>query len=274
MISRGATRRGTAIFASDFGLKFEGRSGAIRNEKLGMSRLVAAPAIERQKMHAFTAMGRTRSERMFRRAARHSRVIRFLRVGIPGGIFLALGLIVVAAYFNPLQKVANASIDQGKLALSGSKIAMQHPRLSGYTNESLPYEVSAQVASQDLANPGVIELTELRGTLKTKDQGMLEITARTGSYDIKADMLRLSDNILLQLDNGYEARLHEATIDVKKGTIVSEHRIETKFPNGTLGANHLDVSENGAVVLFSQGVQTFLVLDPTPATAAATSSQQ
>lgn len=237
-----------------------------------MNHLVAVPAVERQGVHAFTATGWARSERMFRRAARHSRLIRFLRIGIPGGIFIALGLIVFAAYFNPLQAPAKASVDQGKLVLSGSKISMQQPRLSGYTSDSLPYELSARVASQDLANPGVIELLDLRGQLKTKDQGMLEITARTGSYEVKADLLRLSDNILLQLDNGYEARLHEAAIDIKKGTIVSEHRIETKFPNGTLGANRLDISENGAVVLFSQGVETYLMLDPKPANPAATSS--
>ena len=238
-----------------------------------MNHLVAVPAVERQEMRAFAATGWTRSERVFRRAARHSRLIRFLRIGIPGGVFIALGLIVFAAYFNPLQAPANASIDQGKLVLSGSKISMQQPRLAGYTSDSLPYELTARVASQDLANPSVIELTDLRAQLKTQDQGMLEITARTGSYDVKADQLRLSDNIRLQLDNGYEARLHEAAIDIKKGTIVSEHRVETKFPNGTLGANHLDVAENGAVVLFSQGVETYLVLDPKPASPAATSSQ-
>ena len=65
----------------------------------------------------------------------------------------------------------------------------------------------------------------------------------------------------MQSTTGYEARLHEAAIDIKKGTILSEHRVETRFPNGTLGANRLEVFENGAVVLFSQGVETILVLD-------------
>ena len=65
----------------------------------------------------------------------------------------------------------------------------------------------------------------------------------------------------MQSTKGHEARLQEATIDVKKGTLISEHRLETKFPNGTVEANHLDVAENGALVLFSQGVETFLVLD-------------
>lgn len=238
-----------------------------------MNGLVAVPAIERQDERAFGAASRTRSERMFRRAALHSRLIRFLRIGIPVGIVVALGLMVIAAYFNPFQVKANISADPGKLVVSGSKIAMEHPRLNGYTTDSLPYELTARVASQDLANPGVIELTDLKAQLQTKDQGLVVITAKTGIYTVKTDLLRLSDNILVHSATGYEARLHEAAIDIKKGTIVSEHRVETKFPNGTLGANRLDVSENGAVVLFSQGVETFLVLDAPKVDQSATSAK-
>lgn len=227
-----------------------------------MNGLVAVSAIERQDGLAFGAASRTRSERMFRRAARHSRLIRFLRIGIPVGIVGALGLIVVAAYFNPFKVPANVSADPGKLVVSGSKIAMELPRLNGYTTDSLPYELTARVASQDLANPGVIELTDLRAQLQTRDQGVVVITAKTGIYTVKTDLLRLSDNILVQTTIGYEAQLQEATVDIKKGTIASKHRIETKFPNGRLGANRLDVSGNGAVVRFSQGVETILVLDP------------
>jgi lipopolysaccharide export system protein LptC len=238
-----------------------------------MNRLVAVPAIERQDVRAFAATSRTRSERMFRRAALHSRLIRFLRIGIPVGIVVALGLIVVAAYFNPFQAPANISAAPGKFVVSGNKIAMEHPRLTGYTTDSLPYELTARVASQDLAKPGMIELTDLRAQLQTKDQGLLEITAKTGFYDVKADLLWLSDNILAHTTTGYEARLHEAAIDIKKGTIVSEHRVETKFPNGTLESNRVDVSENGAVVLFSQGVETILVLDPPKTSQSATNAK-
>jgi lipopolysaccharide export system protein LptC len=238
-----------------------------------MNRIVAVPAIERQDVRAFGATSRARSERMFRRAALHSRLIRFLRIGIPVGIVVTLGLIVVAAYFNPFQVPANVSADPGKLVVAGNKIAMEHPRLTGYTTDSLPYELTARVASQDLANPGMIELTDLRAQLQTKDQGLLEITAKAGLYDVKADLLRLSDNILVKTTTGYEARLREAAIDIKKGTIVSDQRVETKFPNGTLEANRLDVSENGAVVLFSQGVETILVLDPPKTSQSATNAE-
>jgi lipopolysaccharide export system protein LptC len=247
--------------------------GAIRNEKLGMNGLVAVPAIERQDGLAFGGASRARNERMFRRAALHSRLIRFLRIGIPVGIVGALGLIVVAAYFNPFKVQANVSADPGKLVVSGSKIAMELPRLTGYTTDSLPYELTARMASQDLANPGVIELTDLRAQLQTKDQGLVVITAKTGIYTVKADILRLSDNILVQTTTGYEAQLKEAAIDIKKGTVVSERRIETKFPNGTLGANRLDVSENGSVVRFSQGVETILVLDPPKTDQSATNAK-
>ena len=135
-------------------------------------------AIERQDVRAIYATSGPRSERMFRRAARHTRVVRFLRVGLPVGLVVALCFIVIVAYFNPLKAPTNVSLDH--VAISGTKINMEHPRLAGFTSDLLPYEVTAQVASQDLANPDVIELTDLRAQLHTEDQGIVEIIIRRG----------------------------------------------------------------------------------------------
>ncbi len=228
----------------------------IYNEKLGMGRLAAVPAIERKEFR-FTAASSARGEHLFRRAARHSRFIRFLRIAIPIGVLAGIGLIV-AVVLNPFGTPVNVSFDKGKLVVSGTKIAMELPRLAGFTSDSLPYELTAEVATQDLSDPGTLELQNLKAQIETKDQGLVEITAAKGIFNVKADLLRLVDNILLQSSIGYEARLREATIDLKKGTVVSEAQVETKFPEGTLKANRLDISENGEIVLFSEGVQTFL----------------
>lgn len=234
-----------------------------------MNRLVAVPAAGRPGNHAYAATNPARGERLFRRAARHSRFIRLLRVAIPATAIASLGLIVAAAYFNPFKAPANVSLDTGRLAVSGSRVAMELPRLTGFTSEMLPYELNAELASQDLKQPGVVELKTLKAQIRTKDQGTITISADTGYYEVKADQLRLVDNIVVKTTQFYEAHLQEAVVDMKKGTIISEHRVATKFPKGTIESNRLDISNGGAVVLFSQGVETFLVLDapePTPAT--------
>ncbi|MFL9828635.1 hypothetical protein, partial [Rhodoplanes sp. SY1] len=164
------------------------------------------------------------ADRRFRRAARHSRMIRLLRIAIPAAIVAAGGVLVVAVFFNPFQPVETV-IDPGKLVVSGSKITMELPRLAGFTADQKPYALTARAAAQDLSRPDLLELTDLRAQVDTDDQGA--VTVRTGK--------------------GFEAKLQEAVLDVKKGTIVSEAPVKVTLPNGTVDANRLDISDGGSV---------------------------
>ncbi|CAL8980718.1 hypothetical protein RHODGE_RHODGE_00176 [Rhodoplanes serenus] len=180
-----------------------------------------------------------------------------MRVAIPVGIVATCGVLVVAVFFNPFQQ-ADAAIDPGKLVVSGTKITMELPRLAGFTNDQKPYELTARAAAQDLANPGLLELKDLKAQVQTDDQGAITVTAVNGVYDTKQDNLRLTERIVVRTGKGFEADLLEAVLDVKKGTIVSEAPVVVRLPNGTVDANRLDISDGGKVVRFSNGVQTNL----------------
>lgn len=231
-----------------------------------MNRLVAVPAVGQADVHAFTVTDWTRSEKLFRRAARHSRLIRILRVTVPTAAVVCCAALVGIAYFNPF-KTPNIALDKGNLVVTGHKVAMEQPRLTGYTKDRLPYELTARLAAQDLAKPGVLELNDLKANVQTKAQGKIELSAKTGIYTVKADQLQLVDNILVQTAVGYEAHLEQALIDMKKGTVVSDRPVRAKFPQGTIVSNRLEISESGAVILFSEGVQTIFTLPKQRSTA-------
>lgn len=222
--------------------------------------MTAVSAMERSEARFFRAEGRTDGDRVFRRAVRHSRVIRVLRHALPAGIVVMLALTAAAAYFKPLQSLSNLPLDPGKLGISGSKVTMEQPRLAGFTRDNRPYELTARAAAQDLAKPGVLELLDLHARVQLQDQGTLAISAANGVYDTKADVLKLADDIQLSSSSGVEARLKEATIDMKKGSIVSESPVEVKLLNGTVTANRLEVTEGGAAVSFQRGVETYLFM--------------
>ena len=44
-------------------------------------------------------------------------------------------------------------VDLGKLVVSGTKITMEQPRLSGFTNDARAYEFTADAAAQDITKP-------------------------------------------------------------------------------------------------------------------------
>jgi lipopolysaccharide transport protein LptA len=204
-------------------------------------------------------IGRTDGDRAFRAAARHSRFVRFLRFAIPAGIVAIVAILVASTFFNPSRLFPSFPIDPGKVSLSGTKVVMELPRVSGFSSDSQHYEVTARAATQDLTKPDILELRDVNAQLELKDGQHVTITSPNGVYDTKGELLRLNDQITANSTSGYEAHLSEATVNTASGNIVSESPVEVKLPNnGLINANHLEVTENGASILFGSGVETTL----------------
>jgi lipopolysaccharide export system protein LptC len=199
--------------------------------------------------------------RKFRRARRHSGRVRLLRVALPIFLLLVVGGIVGLAYFNPARMLSHLPLDPGKVTISGTKVTMAAPRLAGFTNDQRAYELTAQAASQDVTNPNFLELEGIRAKIELQDKAMVDLQAKSGTYDRKADMLTLLDDILLTSSTGYEARLTQAVVDVKGGNVVSSKPVQVKMLNGTLTSDRLEVKDKGALALFDGNVVMILNLD-------------
>ena len=205
-------------------------------------------------------MGRGDSELAFRSARRHSGAVRILRVAIPLAVVLGFTGIFLITYFNPLRMLAKLPIDVGNLVVSGTKITMEHPRLSGFTGDARAYELSADAAKQDLTKPDLIELRNIRAKVQMQDKSTVEVSATAGIYDSKGETLKLDQNIVLSSSTGYRGRLSEAMIDIRKGNVVSERPVEVELLQGTLNANRLEISDSGDLVRFGGGVNMTLML--------------
>jgi lipopolysaccharide export system protein LptC len=203
-------------------------------------------------------------ERVFRAAGRHSRFVRFCRRAIPVSLILVLGAVWAAAYFKPLRLLANLPIDPGRVVVSGTKITMEAPRLGGFTRDGRPYDLTAHAAAQDLTNPGVLELKDVHAHVQMQDKSLVELRAATGVYDTKADTMLLRQDITISTSAGLSARMSEAAVDIKTNKIVSDKPVEVTLTNGTINANHLEVTENGDLVRFGNGVEVYLVPQNAP----------
>ncbi len=218
-------------------------------------------------------MGRGDSELAFRSARRHSRAVRILRIAIPLAVVLGFTGIFLITYFNPLRMLAKLPIDVGNLVVSGTKITMEHPRLSGFTGDARGYELSADAAKQDLTKPDLIELRNIRAKVQMQDKSTVEVSATAGIYDSKGETLKLDQNIVLSSSTGYRGRLSEAMIDIRKGNVVSERPVEVELLQGTLNANRLEIADSGDLVRFGGGVNMTLMLGDAAAPQAKTGVQ-
>ena len=227
-----------------------------------MNRVITART-DQDTARSYWTMSRGDSERAFRSARRHSRAVRVMRIGIP--IVVALGLAVISAmtYFNPLRMLAKLPVNLDNLVVSGTKITMEKPHLSGFTKDARAYEFTADAAAQDLTKPNIVELSNIRGKLAMQDKTTVEMSAATGIYDTKEEMLNLNRDILLSSSNGYKGRLSQAMVDVKKGNVVSDHPVELELLQGVLNANRLEITDSGDLIRFHGGVDMVLMLNDT-----------
>ncbi len=206
---------------------------------------------------AFPLNSRIDRDRAYRRALRHSRWVRLLRALLLAIIPVVLLAVVAANYIAPVGGF-RLPAEIAKLVIKGTKITMQQPRLSGFTNNSRAYHFSAFSAAQDLLKPDLMELQQIRANMEMTDKSTVNLWADDGLYDIKAEMLTLHDNIRVVSSTGYQARLSEAVVNMHTGDVVSEHPVAVKLLDGDLHAQHLQIAENGDAIVFSGGVTLLL----------------
>src|ERR1700744_5496185 len=131
-------------------------------------------------------------EARFAVAARHSRMVRFLRIAVPGAVCLSMAGVIGISIFNPFRMLMpKLPLDMGNMVVSGTKITMESPHLSGFSPDQRPYELWAKTATQDITDPDHVELATLRAKVLQEDHSTVTMDARTGLFDTKSQMLDL-----------------------------------------------------------------------------------
>jgi len=229
-----------------------------------MNSLAAVSEVKQRAPRVLARFGRADGNRAFRAAVRHSRHVRVLRLAIP--ITAAVVLVAAAAFsflFKPLRMLTSLPVDIGSMVVSGTKIMMHQPRLSGVTRDNRKYDMVAQAAAQDVTKPDMIELQGVHATMEMRDKVTFETTANGGLYNTKTEHLTLNQNVVVTSSSGYQAFLNEAVVDVRASKIVSEKPVEVKTATWTITANRMEVTESGDLVRFDHGVFVTLLLDST-----------
>ncbi|MBI5132809.1 MAG: LPS export ABC transporter periplasmic protein LptC [Rhodopseudomonas palustris] len=190
----------------------------------------------------------------FAAAARHSRLVRTLRIAVPLVVALSMAAIIAISVFNPFRLLSKLPLEVGDLVVSGTKITMESPHLAGFTNDGRPYEMWARSATQDLTSQDHVDLHTLRAKVVSDDQSTVLIEARDGKFDTKAQLLNLQKDVYLRTSTGSEAWMTQADVDMGKGNVSSDEPVDVKWLGGTLRGQRLRITEKGDVIRFEGGV--------------------
>jgi lipopolysaccharide export system protein LptC len=195
-------------------------------------------------------------------AVRHSSRVRFLRRVLPLLAIFILGIAAFIAWFDPFRIVRDFPLDVMKLSIQGNKLVMDAPKLSGFTKDGRGYNITATAAAQDLTKTNIIELEGIKANFSLSGNGMTELTAVKGLYDAKGDTVRLTEGIVIRSSAGYEGKLTDALIEVKRGYVITENPVDILLNNGSVRADRMEVFDNGARAIFEGNVSVMLKLPP------------
>ena len=207
----------------------------------------------------------------FRDAGRHTLRVRILRWGIVlGALALALG----AAAFALIDRLGGRQVDLtlARATLNGSRVTMDAPKLNGFRRDGRPYEVRARSGVQDVRSPKIIELNEVEANLQTADRTSVRVLAPEGVFDSGADRMRLQSGsgtggsgtggagaVRVTSTSGYNIVMRSAEMDFKTGAMRSNDPVSVTMINGTVEADSLDVTGNGASVSFIGNVRSVIM---------------
>jgi lipopolysaccharide export system protein LptC len=197
-----------------------------------------------------------REDPAFRAAERHSRHVRFLRRMIPLGMALTLVVLVARSFVGFIGGI-DASTDG--VSIQGRKIVMEKPKLSGFKRDGRSYELTATTATQDLKTPNMVELDQLTARIQTGNDGWANLSGARGTYDSKIERLEVDGGVTVKTETGLEARLQDAQIEFKAGTIVTDKPVEVKMPQGEVAAERMQVLDNGKRLIFEGRVRSVFV---------------
>lgn len=202
--------------------------------------------------HGWQGAGPSELAARLRRARRHSRLVRLMRFGIPAALVSVIGVYWLIGWFNPFK--ALPGLDMSGIVMSRSQIAIERPRMSGYTRDGRPYELTATSATQDLRSPQFVGLKGIRGKVSMRDGEVVSISAKEGRYDTKAEVVVLERDVVVVTTEGTEIRMGLARVDARNGRVISERDVEVRSKAGKLNAGEMEVRDGGAILTFRGGV--------------------
>ncbi len=217
-----------------------------------MSQPVSSTDTERRDASAIFS---AREAPNFVRAHRHSGRVRLVKRLLPVMLVGAFAAMVIVPLLHQMGLKLELPFEIGGLHLSGTRLTMEVPKLSGFTDDGRAYRVNAATASQDLAKTDVLDLTDIDAQIELANKGWANVKSATGSVDTKSQIIRLVNGVYLTVNGGYAGRLKDAEVDAKAGTLVTDNPVLLTYRDGKLVADRMMVSDRGNRVLFEGNVQ-------------------
>jgi lipopolysaccharide export system protein LptC len=189
-----------------------------------------------------------RRRRRFAARSRHSRYVGILKILLPS---IAVGLILLLVVWSQM------NLDEKRFRIGLTELAPEevdslnvvNARYEGIDKKDRPFSVTAARAVQLDDDKEVIDLTEPRADITLTDGAWLAVSADTGRFARKDDLLDLRGSVSLFHDRGFEFHAETVRIDLEASTAVSHDPVDGQGPDGHVTAQGMEVQQGGDRIL-------------------------
>ena len=184
------------------------------------------------------------------RWARLSRLLSWLAILV--GLGFVIAFLVQAGLF------ASLLPDEPTPAASRASRTRSTPpnsTVNGMDRENQPYEVKAKRGWQDDKTPTLVHLDTVEGLFRRAAGAEYTITADTGLYDTNVKTLDLAGNVRIVQKDRFTALMDKAHVVVEEKKLTSDVPVDVTFGSGTIRANGMQITDDGARILFLNRVK-------------------
>lgn len=181
--------------------------------------------------------------------AGYSSFVRFMKIILPLGAVIIIGLILWWPYISGIEgqfKIGFSNIN----IVPDEQTGVDNARYFGVDDQKRPYSISADIARFPEGPKGPIDLELPKADLTMDNGTWLVMTANSGVYNQQKKLLSLHGAVNLFHDTGYEITTDEIDINLAKNDAIGTKPINGHGPFGELNASGVRIDKNNKTIFF------------------------
>jgi lipopolysaccharide export system protein LptC len=151
------------------------------------------------------------------------------------------------------ERQAVPEVDTGKA--QKEEVMVSGSRFTGFDKEQRPFSVTARNAIQDETDSGKVRLQDVAAEIERKSGKEISISSQRALYDANAKTIDLEGGVTISSTEGITAKMEKAQVKIDEHRLVSEVPVVVAHPRGTIRSNGLEIIDDGARILFFNGVK-------------------
>lgn len=191
----------------------------------------------------------------------YTRFVRLAKFFLPGIAIVVMGL---ALLWPNLQRTRDSVANSVKSTISSTKIGnfeMLRPKYFGVDSAGRPFKVEAKSARQHGPKSPKLTLIQPKGSMTLASGNWVAMSAKTGEYDQKTQILILNGDVNVYHDAKYTFKTESATVNVKTNDAWGNKPVVVNGPKANIEAEGFRIKDKGKTVLFTGKSKVLLHVD-------------